>query len=227
MNTVRPAIASVLLVSFIAAVPAAAQKKATQPAVTLQATGTFANGGQFTGTATINRFEQRAGRIVAVGVLQGTLQRAGGTLGTALSTEVIWPVTVRSGGLSSVSADAPAAPRLVRVASSTAQSLGRIVRVQAPETCPVLDIMLAPIDVNLLGTQVSIGPIAINLQGEAGTPLGDLVCAASDLIGNVAGLVNLLNSILGLLTGLLGGLTGGLGGLGGVVGGVGAIPGVG
>ena len=46
-----------------------------------------------------------------------------------------------------------------------------------------------------------------------GTPLGDLVCAASDLLGNVAAIVNLLNSILGLVTGLLGGLTGGIGGI--------------
>ena len=60
-------------------------------------------------------------------------------------------------------------------------------------------------------------PVAVRSGGQLlsirGTPLGDLVCAASDLLGDVAGLVNLLNGILGLLTGLLGGLTGGLGGL--------------
>ena len=53
------------------------------------------------------------------------------------------------------------------------------------------------------------------MVGAAGTPLGDLVCAASDLLGNVAGVVNLLNSLLGVVTGLLGGLTGGLAGIGG------------
>jgi hypothetical protein len=69
------------------------------------------------------------------------------------------------------------------------------------------------VNVDLLGFQVALSAVTLNLSGTQGTPLGDLVCAASDLLGNVAGLVNLLNSILGLLTGLLGGLTGGLGGL--------------
>jgi hypothetical protein len=212
MNTVRQlSIPTVLLVSFIAAVPAAAQGTDTQPAVTLPASGTFARGGEFTGTVTINRFEQRAGRIVAVGFVRGALQQGGRTIGSALAGEVSWPVVVRSGGVSSVSGHGGARPQVMRVALSTAPSAGRILRVQAA-TCPVLDIMLAPVDVNLLGVDVSISPIAINLQGEAGTPLGDLVCTASDLIGNVVALVDLLNTVLELVTGLLGGILGGVGG---------------
>jgi len=86
-----------------------------------------------------------------------------------------------------------------------------LIRAQA-QSCSVLSVSLAPIDVNLLGTDVALGAVNLDLTGQSG-PLGDLVCAASDLLGNVAGLVNLLNSVLGLLTGLLGGLTGGLGGV--------------
>jgi hypothetical protein len=67
--------------------------------------------------------------------------------------------------------------------------------------------------VNLLGVDVALSPIAFNLQGEAGTPLGDLVCAASDLLGNVGALVQLLSDLLGIVTGLLG-----------VVGGIGGVP---
>ena len=92
-------------------------------------------------------------------------------------------------------------------------------RVQA-ETCPVLNVALGPHTVDLLGFQVALSAVTLDLTGVVGTPLGDLVCAASDLLGNVAGLVNLLNSILGLVTGLLGGLTGGLGG---AIGGIGPI----
>jgi len=55
--------------------------------------------------------------------------------------------------------------------------------------------------------------MTFDLSGQSGTALGDLVCAASALLGNVAGLVNLLNSLLGVVTGLLGGLTSGLGGV--------------
>jgi len=86
----------------------------------------------------------------------------------------------------------------------------RILQVQAT-SCPVLDIALGPVNVDLLGFQVALSAVTFNLAGVSGTPLGDLVCAVSDLVGNVAGLVNLLNSLLSLLTGLLGGLTGGLG----------------
>jgi hypothetical protein len=88
------------------------------------------------------------------------------------------------------------------------------------ETCPVLNVALGPHTVDLLGFQVALSAVTLDLTGVVGTPLGDLVCAASDLLSNVAGLVNLLNSILGLVTGLLGGLTGGLGG---AIGGIGPI----
>ena len=91
---------------------------------------------------------------------------------------------------------------------------------QAAETCPVLNVALGPNTVDLLGFQVALSSVTLDLTGVTGTPLGDLVCAASDLLGNVAGLVNLLNSILGLVTGLLGGLTGGLGG---AIGGIGPM----
>jgi hypothetical protein len=77
----------------------------------------------------------------------------------------------------------------------------------------VLNIALGPITVDLLGAQVTLNPVSLDLAGVVGTPLGDLVCEASDLLGNVAGIVNLLNSILGLVTGLLGGLLGGIGGI--------------
>ena len=67
---------------------------------------------------------------------------------------------------------------------------------------------LGPVDTNLLGFDVSLGAVSLNIAGESGTPLGDLVCAINSLLGNVAGVVNLLNGLLSLLTGLLGGLTG-------------------
>ena len=63
-----------------------------------------------------------------------------------------------------------------------------------------------------MGLQVTLDPVALTVTGAAGTPVGDLVCAAEDLLGNVAGLVNVLNNLLGLLTGLLGGATAGLAG---------------
>jgi hypothetical protein len=105
-----------------------------------------------------------------------------------------------------------ARPMLTRVAwASNVASGGAFLRVQA-ESCAVLNVALGPNTVDLLGFRVALSGVTLDLAGARGTPVGELVCAASDLLGNVAGLVNLLNSILGLVTGLLGGLTGGLGG---------------
>jgi len=158
-------------------------------AVRLPVSGTFAGGGQFTGVVTINRFEQEGNDIVAVGFVSGTLTRGSKTLGTALAGEVTWSVTIKSStttaGIHATSALAP-----------------------NQTSCPVLSISLGANDINLLGADVSLGAIPLNIGGESGTPLGDLVCAINGLLGNVAGVVNLLNNLLGLLTGLLGGLTG-------------------
>jgi hypothetical protein len=87
-------------------------------------------------------------------------------------------------------------------------------RAQA-QGCTPLQVNIDGTTVDLMGTLVTLDPVGLTLVGVAGTPLGDLVCAASDLIGNVAAIVNLLNSLLGVLTGLLGGLTGGLTGIAG------------
>ena len=199
------------VMSVAAEVPAGAQAPRAPAAVTLPAAGTFARGGEFTGTVTINRFEQRGDDIVAVGVVRGLLSRGGRTLGSAVAAEVTWEVAVRSGGqvLASGVARKPGSPMPVAWSPDARSAVG-LLRVQEP--CQVVDVALAPVNVDVLGVQIALSPITLNLTGGTG-PLGELVCAASDLLGNVAGLVNLLNSILGLLTGLLGGLTGGIGGV--------------
>lgn len=202
-----------LLLLLAGVVPASGQQTA-QSAATLRATGAFPNNGSFAGTVTINRFEQRGGQIVAVGVVQGTLSRANRVIGTAFAAEVSWPVRVSaSGGL--VAGDTPAqVPQTTHAGwRAGAPLLFRLMRVQA-QGCTPLQVTLSATNVDLLGVQVLLDPIGVTLNGAAGTPLGDLVCAASDLLGNVAGLVTLLNNLLGVVTGLLGGLTGGVAGIG-------------
>jgi hypothetical protein len=196
--------------SLAAATSASAQQQTVvQPAVRLQTVGTLARGGEFAGTLTINRFEPRATGVVAVGYVQGVLYRGGRAIGTAFAGEVVWPVSVRAGSNSLVSDRAPAAFQL-RPARWLADSATPFRIMPAQAQCPVLDLTLAPIDLDLLGFQVSLSPVTLNVSGGEG-PLGELVCSVSDLLGNVAGLVDVLNGILGLLTGLLGGLLGGLG----------------
>src|SRR5438093_6903740 len=177
-------ICALVMVLFLAGGMVAAAQS-TPKAVQVPVTGTFAGGGQFSGTITVNRFEQRGNDIVAIGFVSGVLSRGSRSLGSGLAGEVTWPVTIKSSATHAMSSVAP-----------------------AQTSCPVLSIALGPVDTNLLGFQVSLGAVTLDIGGESGTPLGDLVCAISDLLGNVAAVVNLLNSLLGLLTGLLGGLTG-------------------
>lgn len=192
-------IAALLIVmSVTTGIPSPAQ---TTPAVALKlpVTGTFAGGGEFTGAASINRFERNAtNQIVAVGFVTGTLSRGRNSLGTAVAGEVAWPVVVRSGGVVVTSTQAEGNAKLTRIAwSPDSRPTARIRPVQ--DSCPVLQISLGPLDVNLLGVQVSLGAISLDIAGQRGTPLGGLVCTVSDVL-------SLLNSLLGLLTGLLGGI---------------------
>jgi hypothetical protein len=203
---------AIVLAAVAAGVPLAAQQSPTR-SVTLQVAGTAARGGNFSGTATINRFEERNNQIVAVGFVRGTLSRGSRTVGVGLIGEVAWPVTIRTGGVAAVKGQALDAAGIRRIAhSQEPERRAGLVLVQA-EPCPAVEIVLGAIDVNVGGGTLSIGPTPLNLSGEPGTPVGDLVCAVSDLVGNVAGLINVLNSILELLTGLLGGVVGGLGAL--------------
>jgi len=211
MNMLPRIVIGLLIVTpLAAAIPAAAQQTSTQPVLTLPATGTFARGGEFKGTISINRFDRRGNEIIAIGFVSGVLSRGSRAVGTAVAGEVAWTVRVSSDDLSLIRGRSPAAGRVMRVAWSPDEP-STLLRVQA-ESCPVLNVTLGPNSVDLLGFQVTLSGITLDLTGVMGTPLGDLVCAASDLLGNVAALVNLLNSILGLVTGLLGGLTGGLAG---------------
>jgi hypothetical protein len=202
----RPVASCALLIALSSAAPVVAQPTDVHRAVTLQATGTFARGGEFTGTITLNRFEQRGSGIVAIGFVQGVLRR-GASSATAFAGEIAWPVTVTAGGTNVISSNRASRPGITPIGwPDGRQSMSGIVPTQAG--CQVVDISLAPVDVNLLGFEVALSPVALSLAGGEG-PVGALVCSVVKLVGNVAALVDVLNNVLGLLTGLLGGLTGG------------------
>ena len=188
--------------------PAAAQAGASA-SVTVPASGRFAKSGSFTGTATVNRVEQRGNDIVAIGVITGTLSREGRVIGTVLAGEVTWRATVGARGVAVAGGRAVESSRpVLRTASARATDARYVL---AQESCPVVQIALGAQNIDVLGVQLALDPIALDLSGAAGTPLGDLVCQVSALIGNVSALVGVVNNILALLTGLLGGLTGGIG----------------
>lgn len=68
-------------------------------------------------------------------------------------------------------------------------------------SCEILHLDLGPLSLNLLGLQVDLSRVVLDItaQSGAGNLLGNLLCGVANLLNNPGGLANLLNQILGLL----------------------------
>jgi hypothetical protein len=76
----------------------------------------------------------------------------------------------------------------------------------ASGSCQILDLTLGPINLDLLGLQLTTNTIHINLTAQSGSGqlLGNLLCSVAHLLdqNNLSGLSQLLNGILRLLNGV-------------------------
>jgi len=78
----------------------------------------------------------------------------------------------------------------------------------AAATCQILNLVLGPLNLNILGLVVSIpNPIVLNITAVpgAGNLLGNLLCSVTNLLnggGALQQIADLLNQILGILNGL-------------------------
>jgi len=72
----------------------------------------------------------------------------------------------------------------------------------AAGSCDILNLVLGPLDLDLLGLEVHLDQVVLDIvaQSGAGNLLGNLLCAVAGLLdGNgINGLANLLNRLLGL-----------------------------
>jgi hypothetical protein len=90
-------------------------------------------------------------------------------------------------------------------ARSVTQSQTFVVNdINAAATCQVLDLTLAPLDLDLLGLTVHLDRVHLNITAVpgAGNLLGNLICAVAGLLdgpGALAQIAALLNQILALL----------------------------
>jgi hypothetical protein len=196
---------TLMIASVLPAAESAAQGKGPKPkseGVLLPITGSTSTGGTFDGTFALQRFASSGSRaIVAVGVISGTVRtQAGGVVGTFFRGPVSLPV---------------ADPRPARRTRSTpaASSTTAMWYGDAPtprfalaqvQQCGVLNLAIGAVDLNVLGLVVHTDPIALEVSGDEGGPLGALVCLVLNAAGTIVGL---LNTILGLLGGLTGGLS--------------------
>lgn len=79
---------------------------------------------------------------------------------------------------------------------------------QSSGSCQILDLVLGPLDLDLLGLQVHLDTVHLNITAQQGSGnlLGNLLCAVADLLNGPTGvnaivsqLANLLNQLLGAL----------------------------
>jgi hypothetical protein len=162
--------------------PGSAASTATTAAaaksITSAVTGTFTNKdgtGTFKGTFTPTSFSVVNGVLEATGPLRGTLTDANGTsLGNVSQTATL-PVQT--------------------TATSTAAA-------PAVAACNILNLVLGPLNLNLLGLVVTLNEVHLNITAVPGSLLGDLLCDVANLL-NGGGLGGLLTEISTLLNEIL------------------------
>src|SRR5688572_1042891 len=139
-------------------------------------------GSTFDGTFTIDRFVATADNntAAAVGVLKGTVTNAATGAKSTVVKNIAWPV----------SKGAPVAAAAAPVA--------------AQASCDILNLVLGPLHLDLLGLVVDLNQVILNITGEtgAGNLLGNLLCGITGILDGVgigAQLAQLLNQLLSIL----------------------------
>jgi hypothetical protein len=139
--------------------------------------GSFGKNGVVTGTFKPRRFVQEDGKLFALGRLDATLTRGSGKVVGEASKRVLIPLK-----------------------SAEGTPVGRL----APGDCSVLNLVLGPLDLNLLGLKVHLDRVVLNIDAEPGSGnlLGNLLCAVAGLLdsnGVLTQVRQILNSILAVL----------------------------
>jgi hypothetical protein len=142
--------------------------------------GTFANGGVVSGKFVPRRFVVRNGQLAAVGTLTATLTKASGKVVGTDTKRVTLPVASMEG---------------VPMTAGAAARAG---------SCDILNLVLGPLDLNLLGLEVHLDKVVLDIVATPGPGnlLGNLLCAVAGLLdqtGLLTQVQQLLNSILAIL----------------------------
>ncbi|MFL5419991.1 MAG: hypothetical protein ACJ79Y_04410 [Myxococcales bacterium] len=178
------------------------------------------NGQAFTYSFLLDHFEARDSRVFAVGALSGgNLGQAGqvaiplrnGNRGRGVRSGPGGGDDAIRGGFGALEhGGSLTQPALFKgsTQSSLFQSDVTPLIIPAQATCPVLDLVLAAVRVNVLGLVIDLNEVVLNLAAQPGALLGDLLCAVLGLLNGlnltaVAGAVaDLLNAVVAALAGL-------------------------
>jgi hypothetical protein len=142
--------------------------------------GETSTGREVTGSFTPKRFVEKNGKVLAKGVIRGEYTtKSGATKHFKVKRAV--PVKKANG-----------TPLTARAAQRA--------------DCDVLHLVLGPLDLNVLGLQVDLNKVVLDIvaQSGAGNLLGNLLCAVTGLLDGGGLLSNLLGQITDLLNQILG-----------------------
>ena len=162
--------------------------------ISLPATGTLTDGGSFTGTLLVKRFDVNENReVVVTGTLSGIATLADG------STQAITQAFSTTATLTRSGASTSAARADATLAADPSTGL--------PGNCDVLFLDLGPLHLNLLGLEVNLAEVILDVNAVAGggALLGNLLCAVVGLFDGFAVLAAIQN-ILDLINGIIGGI---------------------
>jgi hypothetical protein len=192
MNRFAVALVTAAALAFVPVLtpPVQAQTAAPTPPIQLPITGTLAQGGTFEGTFTPLKFVNNNGTVVAVGTISGVAKDAAGTVLASGLQIVSLPFSTTGGATTAAGAAAPG--------------------INAAAVCPILNLVLGPLHLDLLGLVVDLNRVVLDINAVSGSNnlLGNLLCAITGLLDQPGPLANLLNQIFALLGQILGGLVG-------------------
>lgn len=173
---------SALLIAAMALlfVPLGASAAPPTGSITQDVTGVLSDGGTFDGTLDITELSRDGTQLLASGTLEGTATDAAGVV-----TDVSQSFT------------------------DTLVSLTQAGNGNGRAACDILNLDLGPLDLNLLGLQVDLAQVVLDITGVPGPGnlLGNLLCAVTGLLdgpGLLGQIGNVLDNLLGRITGLLG-----------------------
>lgn len=191
--------------------PAAAQTSNAEPVKNtfkdIPVAGNVTGGGTFEGKLDITHFEAEGDQqISAHGKLSGVLKDLpNGETKEVRNQAVKWPVKSINGKelpqkKTAMGSDDVTVDLLAKLDGASETGL--------QQTCPILDLVLGPLDLNLLGLHVTLNQVNLVIEaiGGAGALLGNLLCAIAGLLdpggflpGILGQIATLLNQIIGIL----------------------------
>jgi hypothetical protein len=140
--------------------------------------------------------------------ISGTLGAAGATPGTLTGTFTVQRFAQQNGNLVAVGTLVGTFTDATTQAARTvvSQVALPVDPAQTTATCPILHLVLGPLDLNLLGLTVHLNQVVLDITAVSGPGnlLGNLLCAVANLLNGtgtspLSQIITLLNQILAVL----------------------------